>query len=278
MKNRICLVTGGTSGVGRAIAAGLTELGAIVIIVSKSAERGAAAVKDFRRKTGNSQTFYRTLDLEKPDRIPRFVEQFRQEFQTLHVLSNNAAVFPRKTEFTPGGMEKIFAVNYLAHFVLTYSLLDLLKSSAPSRILIVSGSPSILKYGKINMDDMPPKKPVHPFRATYLAALAKVAFSYELARRLEGSGVTSNTFHPGLVKTNLTRHFPWIFRIPVSLAQIFFSQRCDTGVYLASSHEVEGITSQFFKRKKIVSFHPKQPLEAYASELWEKSKQWTGLK
>jgi len=277
MKNRICLITGGTSGVGRAIAAGLAELGAVVIILSKSEERGAAAVSSIQRKTGNTQLFYRVLDLEKPDHFLPFAERFTREFGALHVLSNNAAVFPRHTEFTAIGMEKIFAVNYLSHFALTYSLLDLLKSSAPSRILTVSGSPSILKYGKIDMDDMLPKKPVNPFRATYLAALAKVAFSYELAKRLKGSGVTSNTFHPGLVKTNLTRHFPWILRIPVNLAQVFFSERCDTGVYLASSSEVDKITGQFFKRKKIVPFHPKQPLDAYASMLWKKSKRWTGL-
>jgi NAD(P)-dependent dehydrogenase (short-subunit alcohol dehydrogenase family) len=250
MKNRICLITGGTSGVGRATAIGLAKLGAHVIIISSSEERSA---------------------------IPVFVEEFKSDFKKLHVLSNNAAVLPLKKEFTAHGIEKIFAINYLSHFILTYLFLDLLKSSSPARILTVSGSPSLLKYGKIDLNDINLDKHYNPFKATYRAAVAKVAFSYKLSEKLHDSGVTSNTFHPGLVKSNLTRHVPWFLRIPVNIAQYFFSENCETSVYLASSPQVEGLSGKFFKNKRIVNYNPRHPLENYAAALWEKSKELTGL-
>jgi NAD(P)-dependent dehydrogenase (short-subunit alcohol dehydrogenase family) len=275
MKNRICLFTGGTSGVG--IAIGLAELGATVVIVSRNEESGAFAMNEIQRRTGNDRVFYRVLDLEQMDRIPKFVVEFKDDFHALHVLSNNAALLPLEKKLTADGIEKVFAVNYLSHFVLTYLLLNLLKKSAPARIITVSGSPFLLKFGKMDLRDINLDKQYHPLKATYRAAVAKVAFSYELSKRLEGSGVTSNTFHPGLVKTNLIRYFPRFFQMAGNALQYFFSEKCETGVYLASSPEVEGITGQFFKNKKRVHFHPLHSLDAYASDLWEKSKELSGL-
>jgi len=277
MKNRICLITGGTSGVGKATAIGLAKLGATVIIISRSEQRGVFTTESIKRKTGNNNIFYRTLDLSNFDMIIKFVDQFKNEFNALHVLSNNAAVLPLKKEFTTNGIEKIFAINYLSHFTLTYLFLDLLKSSSPSRIITVSGSPSLLKFGKIDLDDINLDRHYNPLKATYRAAVAKVAFSYELSKRLRDSGVTSNTFHPGLVKSNLTQNFPWFFRIAVNFAQYFFSEDCKTAVYLASSPEVEGVTGKFFQNKKMVDYNPRHSLDDYASALWEKSKELAGL-
>jgi len=277
MKNRICLITGSTSGVGKAIAIGLAKLEATVIIVSRNAARGAWTTEVIKRKTGNKNIFYRTLDLEKFELIPLFVEQIKHEFHALHVLSNNAAVLPLRKEITIHGIEKIFAINYLSHFILTHCFLNLLKSSAPSRIITVSGSPSLLRFGKIDLDDLNIDQHYHPLKAAYRAAVAKVAFSYELSKRLHDSGVTSNTFHPGLVKSNLTRHLPRVFRIATNFAQYFFSETCETGVYLASSPEVETVSGQFFKNKKIVNYNPHHSLDDYAPALWEKSKTLAGL-
>jgi NAD(P)-dependent dehydrogenase (short-subunit alcohol dehydrogenase family) len=277
MKDRICLITGSTSGVGKAMAVGLAKLGATVIIISRSEQRCKFTTDTIKRRTGNNNIFYYTLDLGNLNLIPKFVEQFKNEFHALHVLSNNAAVLPLKKEYTPNGIEKIFAINYLSHFALTYSFMDFLKSSAPSRVMTVSGSPSLLKLGKIDLDDINCDKQYHPLKATYRAAVAKIAFSYELSKRLRGSGVTSNTFHPGLVKSNLTRHFPWLFRIAANFAQYFFSEDCETGVYISSSYEVEGVTGKFFKNKKIVAYNPRHSLDDYASALWEKSKELAGL-
>ena len=277
MKNRICLITGGTSGVGRATAVGLAELGATVIIISSSEQRGELTADAIKRRTGNNNIFYRTLDLSDFDLIPQFVGQFKNEFKALHVLSNNAAVLPLRKEFTTKGIEKIFTVNYLSHFVLTYLFLDLLKSSAPARVITVSGDPAHLKFGKVDLNDFNLEKHYHPLKAAYRAAVAKVAFSHELSKRLHASDVTSNTFHPGLVKSNLTRRLPWFFRIAANGVQYFFSEDCENSVYLASSPEVESVTGQFFKNKKIVDYNPRHPIDEYAPALWEKSKELAGL-
>ncbi len=277
MKNRICLITGGTSGAGKAIAVGLAKLGAKVIIISSNEQKGKHTTETITRITGNKNIFYRTLDLSSFDLIPKFVEQFKEEFKMLHVLSNNAAVLPLKKEFTTKNIEKIFAINYLSHFTLTYLLLDILKSSSPSRILTVSGNSFPLKFGKIDIDDINIDEHYNPVKATYRAAVAKVLFSYELAKRLRNSGVTSNTFHPGFVKSNLTPNFPRQLQIAANYVQYFFPENCETSVYLASSPEVDGVTGKFFKNKKIVNFNPRHSFENYATKLWEKSKEMAGL-
>jgi len=277
MKDRICLVTGGTSGVGRAVATGLAETGATVIIVSRNREKGLLAAEAVKEKTGHRLVFSRVLDIGNTDDVGDFAARFQKEFQALHVLSNNAAVLTTRRETNRRGIEMIFAVNYLGHFTLTCLLLDLLKSSAPARVITVSGDPRHLKGARIDLDDLNLERHYHPVRAMVRAALAKVAFSCELAERLAHSGVTSNTFHPGLVRSNLTAGFPCWLRIPANLIQRFFSERCDTGEYLASSPDVEGVTGCFFKNKKAVAFNPEIPLHIWSPALWEKSLSLAGL-
>lgn len=277
MKNRICLITGGTSGVGHAIAVGCARLGATVIIVSSGERRGADAVDAIKVKTGNDDVFFRVLDLGDIESIRTFAARFKKEFKALHVLSNNAAVLPMRKEFTKDGIEKIFGINYLSHFVLTYSLLDLLKSSVPSRVITVSGSPSILKFGKLDLDDLVLDRHHNPIKATLRAAFAKVAFSYALSKRLRGSGVTSNTFHPGFVKSKLTRQLPWILRIGANVVRLFSSEECETGIYLASSPEVENVTGSFFKKSRVIEFYPCVSLDEISAALWEKSKFMAGF-
>jgi NAD(P)-dependent dehydrogenase (short-subunit alcohol dehydrogenase family) len=277
MKNRICLITGGTSGVGKATATGLAKHGATFVIISSSEQHGINVVKHIKKTAGNDHIYSRTLDLGNLDSISNFVEQFKKEFGALHVLSNNAAVLPLKKEFTSNGIEKIFGINYLSHFVLSYRFIGLLKNSTPSRVITVSGNPLPISLGKIELDDFNSDTHFNPIRATYQAAVAKVAFSYELAKKLDGSGVTSNTFHPGLIKTNLTRHFPLIFRIPANLAQMLFKDQCETSVYLASSPEVETVSGKFFKNKNIIKFRPYASFEDDARTLWEKSKEISGI-
>ena len=277
MKNRICLVTGGTSGVGRATATGLAELGATVILVSSSAQRGNTAVENMKRRTGNENIHFRKLDLGDLASIYEFAVQFKKDFDALHVLSNNAAVLPLKRELTADGFERIFGINYLGHFALTNLLLDLLKSSAPSRVLSVSGNPWLLSKGKIELDDINSDQSFNPFKATFRSAVAKVAFSFELSKRIAGSGVTSNTFHPGLVKTHLTQNFPGVIRVMLGLGQLFFSEDCRNSIYLASSPDVEKVSGKFFKNKTIVSFNPKPSFERDAASLWDMSAKLANL-
>ena len=277
MKNRICLVTGGTSGVGRATATGLAQLGATVILASSSSQRGNTAVETIKKVTGNENVYYRKLDLGELASIRGFAEQFKKDFDALHVLSNNAAVLPLKRELTADGFEKIFGINYLGHFALTNLLLELLQSSAPSRVLTVSGNPGLLTRGKIKLDDLNSEKSFNPLIATFNAAVAKVGFSFELSKRIADSGVTSNTFHPGLVKSNLTQNFPGVVRVLLGLGQLFFSEDCRSSVYLSSSPDVEKVSGKFFKNETIVPFNPKQSFERDAASLWDISTKLTNI-
>ncbi|MBN1350101.1 SDR family NAD(P)-dependent oxidoreductase [candidate division KSB1 bacterium] len=277
MKDRICLITGATSGVGRATALGAAKLGATVILLSRNKDKGAFVRDEIKKKSANGNIYSRVLNLADLDEIHRFADQFKHEFKALHVLSNNAALLMPRKELTEAGIEKMFAVNYLSHFLLTNLLLDLLKSSAPSRILTVSGDPLMLKFGKLDLDDINLEKNFNPIRATYRAAIAKVAFSHELAKRLKGTGVTSNTFHPGLVKSNLTDNLPRFISFFVRIGQAFFSEDCKTSVYLATSPEVEKISGAFFKNKKPVLYKPVHPLDDYSEKLWQKSEELVGL-
>jgi len=278
LHNKTCLVTGGTSGVGRATAKACALAQATVVLTSRQAEKAQAAAKTLQAETGNPLIIGRALDLADPMSIQNFAADFRQDFKAVHVLSNNAAILPLKKEYTVLGIEKIFAVNYLGHFMLTFLLEDLLIKSAPSRILTVSGGTGVIQRTQLDLDDLNlEKQHYNPLKATIRAALAKVAFSHELAKRLKDKGVTSNTFHPGLVRSNLPQHLPQPFKFAAQIGNAFFSPDCSTSAYLATSPDVTKVTGKFFSHSKIVKFSPRIPLDDFSAELWEKSKQITNL-
>jgi NAD(P)-dependent dehydrogenase (short-subunit alcohol dehydrogenase family) len=270
-------VTGSTSGVGKSIAKGLARSGATVILVSHDAARGAAAVEELRAHAGHDRIESITADLSSMESVRALAESVRKKHDALHVLSNNAALLTMTRRVTPEGVETIFATNYLGHFFLANQLMDMLKASAPARVLTVSGQPGGIARIRPRFDDPAGERRWSPLNATLKAALAKVLFSMELARRLEGSGVTSNTFHPGLVRSGLASHLPWYLRIPVSLASIFFSAESATGCFLAISPDVEGVTGGFFSGRKAVPFTPPYDAREAALALWESSARLCGL-
>ena len=277
MKHKTCLITGGTSGVGKAIAIGLATQGAQVILLCRDRKKGAESADFIKRKTNNNLIHVMTANLASLDSIRFFCNDFKKQYKQLHVLSNNAAVFPMQRETTEDGFESIFGVNYLGHFYLTYLLTELLAQSAPSRIITVSGSPGLLKNGKINLLDLQSEQSFNPFKATLQAAMAKVVFSHELADRLKNMGVTSNTFHPGLVKSRLGRRFPVVFRPLIFLGELFLREKCETGVYLASSPAVSSISGAIFLKKQPVSFKSHYLDSSFLKKLWEESEKICGL-
>ncbi len=278
MEGRICLVTGGTSGVGKATATGLARLGATVVIVCRDRARGERAVEDIRRRSGNRSVEAICADLSRLASVREVASQFRQRYSALHVLSQNAAVFPWKREVTADGNESIFAVNYLSHFALTGLLMDLLKKSAPSRVLTVSGNPSQVALGSIDFDNVQGERRFSPVRATLQAAFAKAIFSLELARRLQGTRVSAFTFSPGLVKSNLPRLLPWYLRLPISIAELFLREECPTSVYLASSPELDGSAGGFYVGRRAVAFRSRNYDDEVARRLWEESETLAGLR
>ena len=277
MEGRVCLVTGSTSGIGKEIAAGLAGMGATVVLAGRSREKCEAAVQEIAaRGVPASQLSYFVADLSSQESVRQLAKEFIDNYDRLHVLVNNAGVFVQKRELTADVIERTFAVNHLAPFLLTNLLLDRLKAGAPSRIVTTS---SIAHRGaKMDFADLQMSKSYGSIRAYGQSKLANILFTRELARRLQGTGVTANCFHPGAVRTNLVRGSG--YGLVWGAASVFFTspeKGADTAVYLASSREVEGVSGEYFvKRKQARASDPAYDSDA-AEMLWEASEKLTRL-
>src|SRR5258708_8414018 len=202
MQGKICMVTGANSGIGKATA--LAQMGATVVMICRDRARGEEARSEITTTSRNNAADLLQADLSSQQSIRQFDETFQHHYTHLHVLINNAgAAFTGRRRETVDGLEMTLAVNYLAPFLLTNLLLDRLKASAPARIVNVSSAAH--KSGSIRMDDLQAEKLYRPMRTYPQAKLAVVLFTYELARRLQGTGVTANCLHPAFVATNFGR-------------------------------------------------------------------------
>src|SRR2546421_3396505 len=249
LENRVFLVTGANSGIGKATALGLVRLGGTVVMACRSATRGEAARQDVVRDSGNSKVYLEIVDLASEESTRSFAEQFKRKYPRLDVLINNAGVYTPHREVTPDGLERTFEVNYLSGFLLTHLLLDLLKKSAPSRIVNVSSSAH--SGGTIHFDDLQGERRYSGFGAYGQSKLAQVLFTRELARRLEGTGVTVNACHPGLSRTDLGMGGT---SAVVRFATMFFKspeKGAETPIYLSISPDVAGVTGKYFANKHI---------------------------
>src|SRR2546421_6824878 len=281
MQGKICMVTGANSGIGKATALALAQMGATVVMVCRDRARGEQARSEIATKSRNNGVDLLQADLSSQQSIRQLVENFQQHYTHLHVLINNAgagAAFTGRRE-TVDGLEMTFAVNYLAPFLLTHLLLDVLKASAPARIVNVSSNSH--KSGYIQMDDLQEEKHYRSMRVYGQAKLAVVLFTYELARRLQGTGVTANCLHPGFVATHFgQRDAGPAFRLLVKLIGSFGAspqEGAKTSIYLASSPEVEGVTGKYFvksipKRSAAISYD-----ESLQRQLWEQSAKLVNL-
>ena len=203
MQGKICMVTGANSGIGKATALELAQMGATVVMVCRDRARGEEAKSEITTKSRNNAVDLLQADLSSQQSIRQLVENFQHHYTRLHALINNAgAAFPGRRRETVDGSEMTFAVNYLAPFLLTNLLLDVLKASAPARIVNVSSAAQASGY--IQMDDLQAEKLYRPMRTYPQSKLAVVLFTYELARRLQGTGVTANVY-PGFVATNFAQ-------------------------------------------------------------------------
>ncbi len=281
MNNRICLVTGASSGIGKAAAKGLARIGASVVMVCRNHIRGEAALSEIQKETGNSSVDLLVTDLSSQEAICQLAEEFKDRYQYLHVLVNNAGVYYSKRHVTIDGIEEMFAVNYLARFLLTNLLLDVLRNSAPARIISVAGA--YHTRGIINFEDLQGEKEFNGPRANYQSKLADVLLTYEFARRLEGNGVTANCLHPGVVGTDLVDKdpdFPSFIKFIYKRTKFLMKspeKGAETILYLAASPEVEEITGQYFINKKVSQSSPESHDESLAKRLWDVSAEITGL-
>jgi NAD(P)-dependent dehydrogenase (short-subunit alcohol dehydrogenase family) len=250
MIGKICIVTGSNSGIGKETALALSNKGATVVMVVRDKERGEKAQSEIINKTGNNDTFVMICDLSSMDSIGKFVKEFTEKYDRLDVLINNAGAVFRERQTTVDGFERTLAVDYLGPFLLTHQLLPLLKSSAPSRIINLASG--LYKSGKIDLDDLQSDKNYKGMNAYSSAKLMVVMYTYELAKRLEGTGVTANAVLPGFVRTNLGRNSgSFLYALEYLIVrpfQISAEKGAETSVYLASSDEVEDVTGKCFSR------------------------------
>src|SRR5438067_1466625 len=277
MQGKICLVTGANSGIGKATALALAQMGATVVMVCRDRARGEEARSEIITTSKNNAVALLQADLSSHQSIRQLVENFQHHYTHLHVLINNAgAAFTGRRE-SVDGLEMTFAVNYLAPFLLTNLLLNMLKASAPARIVNVSSNSH--EAGYIKLDDLQAEK--HYKRAYEQSKLAVVLFTYELARRLQGTGVTANCLHPGFVATNFAQSDVGpSFRLLVKVIGSFGTspqKGAKTSIYLASSPEVEGVTGKYFvkslpKRSAAISYD-----ESLQRQLWEQSAKLVNL-
>ena len=277
MNGRVCLVTGSNSGIGKAAAVGLAKLGATVVIVSRNRSKGEAALAEIRNKSGNQNVELMVADLSSLQSVRDLARDFATKYRQLHVLVNNAGIFLPKRVVTIDGLETTFATNHLGHFLLTMLLLDTLKASAPSRIINVTSEAH--RRNKIDFEDLQGEKKYSGYRAYGRSKLANILFTYELARRLEGTGVTANTLHPGVVRTGFGKDLGGFMAVGVRILAPFMmssGKAAKAEVRLASAPELENVSGKFFKKGK----EAKSSAESYNAEaarrLWEVSEELTG--
>ncbi|MFX1253022.1 MAG: SDR family oxidoreductase [Promethearchaeota archaeon] len=273
MDEKICLVTGATSGIGKATALELARMGATVVIVGRNKERSTLIQREIQDKTGNQSVGLLIADLSSQKSVRNLSQTFKSKYQQLHVLINNAGTFLSKRHVTEDGLEMTLAVNYLSRFLLTNLLLDVLKKSAPARIINVAGA--YHTKGEIYFNDINLEHNYSGSRANNQSKLADVLFTYELARRLDGTNVTVNCLHPGAVKTGAIfkdKDASFSMKTMYTVFSIFFKspeKGAETSVYLASSSEVEGVTGKYFVNKKVKKSAPKTYDTDLQKRLWD---------
>src|SRR5579872_631153 len=274
LQGKICLVTGSTSGIGKVTARELANRGASVVLVSRSRAKGEATQAEIQQATGNSQVELLVADLSLLEDVHRLVAEFQQTHPYLHLLVNNAGgAYPRRT-LTSEGFEATLAVNYLAPFLLTELLLDTLKASAPARIVNVSSSQHA--NASIEFDNLQGEKKYTNLGNYGQAKLALLLWTYELTRRLEGTGVTVNALHPGVVASNFAAGMSGPAALAVKLLKPFLltsEQGAQTTLYLATSPQVEGVTGKYFVKSHEKPSSSRSYDQAVGARLWEVTEQ-----
>lgn len=279
---KIAIVTGSNTGIGKETALGLANRGVHVYMACRDMKKCEEAREDIVLETRNPNVFCRECDLASLQSVRKFVQQFKSEQKRLDILVNNAGVMRCPRSLTKEGIELQLGVNHMGHFLLTNLLLDQLKLSAPSRIVVLSSLAHT--RGKINVQDLNGEKCYDPATAYEQSKLANVLFTRELAKRLDGTGVTVNAVHPGVVDTELMRHmglfnswfsgflikpFVWPFlKSPISGAQ--------TSLYAALDPELEKVSGQYFSDCAAKDVAEQAKDDRLAKWLWSVSEKWTG--
>ena len=277
MVGRTVLVTGGTAGIGKATALGLATMGAHVAIVGRDRGRTEAAAGEIRA-AGGSQVDTLVADLSAQSEVRRLADEVLQRLARIDVLVNNVGGYWNTLHVTIDGLERTFAVNHLAPFLLTNLLLDRLKHSAPARVVTVSSHAHA--EGRIDFDDLQGEQSYSGARAYNQSKLANVLFTYELARKLQASSVTANALHPGVVNTSFGAEDPaGVQRLFVPFMRPFMktpAQGAATSIHLASAPDLEQVTGRYFANSKPKRSSQRSYDQVTAARLWQVSADLVG--
>ncbi|XP_037824348.1 retinol dehydrogenase 12-like [Lucilia sericata] len=279
LDGKVVLITGCNTGIGKETVLELAKRGAKVYMACRNFEKCEEARKEIVKLTGNTQVFNRTLDLSSLSSVREFAEHFLKEQTRLDILINNAGILSTNRQLTPDGYEQHLAVNHLGHFLLTNLLMDLIKASAPSRIIVVSSLAYIL--GNFDKEDINIEKGYTRYKAYGRSKLANILFTRKLSSLLKESSVSVNCLHPGVVQTELMRHDPLLnlFRFILSKF-IFRSTRggAQTTLFLAMDPEVQFKSGGFYDKMKLYPLLAKAKDDDMADWLWQESENMVGLR
>ena len=280
MQGKTILISGATNGIGKQSALELAKMGAQIVIIGRNKAKTEETLREIQTSSGNKDVHALIADLSSMAEVRRVADDFKKQYARLDVLLNNAGGFFSERQESVDGYEMTFALNHLSYFLLTHLLLDRLKADAPSRIVSVSSEAHMMS--PLNFDDLQSKQSygMAGFRPYGQSKLMNVMFTYELARRLAGTGVTANALHPGAVNTGFGKNNRGLMNIAMKIFTFFAIKVEDgakTSVYLASSPEVEGVTGKYFDKSKQKQSSQVSYDEAAQKRLWEISEQLTGI-
>jgi len=278
MQDKTVLVTGANQGIGKAAAIALARKGARVVLVSRNPDKGQAALAEVQAASPQRDAELIVADLSSQAEVRRLAAEYRSRHPRLDVLVNNAGLLVPERHTTVDGVEETFAVNHLAPMLLTLELMDLLKASGPARIVTVSSEAH--RGARMHWDDLQFRtNRYRSFKAYGQSKLANILFTYELARRLEGTGVTANTLHPGVIASGFGHTYPGPVSLLLRVVSPFLltpEEGAATTVYLASSPEVEGVTGKYFSKCHPVRSNAVSQDVASQRKLWALSVEMLG--
>ena len=283
LRGKVVIVTGSNTGIGKEIVHDLAERDAKVIMACRDMEKCETARRDIVLDTKNKYVYCRKCDLASQESIRSFVKQFKKEHSKLNILINNAGVMRCPKSYTEEGIEMQLGVNHMGHFLLTNLLLDVLKDSAPSRIVNLSSAAH--KRGKIKLKDLNSAETYDASQAYAQSKLANILFTRELADRLKGTGVTVNAVHPGIVHTDIVRHMSfyqnYIARIFIKSLTWLFVKPPKKGaqpvLYVALDPSLKDVTGSYFSNCTVADVSDEAKNDGLAKWLWAASEKWTKL-
>lgn len=275
MKNKIILITGATSGIGKETALALARMGSHIVFTSRDMEKGRQTQSFLKEKSGNDQIEFIQCDLESLDSVRALADEFKRKFKRLDVLINNAGIWETQRKLSKDGIERMFAVNHLAPFLLTNLLLDLLKVSAPSRIVNVSSEAH--RQARLDFEDIESEKSFSSLRVYGMSKLMNILFTKELTHRLTGTAVTVNCLHPGVVNTRLFDKMSPLLQSIFRIFMISPEKGARTSVFLASDPALMNISGEYFSNCRIKQSSKESHDIKAAEKLWELSARYVNL-